>query len=81
MIFMKQLFNSYILTRMQSLHQQHDFCELTKQRHVTQQVLTLGQNRTEILCEAFLFQHFFSVLDDLNIHSLASIEFFNPTRM
>ncbi len=40
----------------------------------------LGQNRTEILCKAFLFQHFLSVLDDLNIHSLASIKFFNLTR-
>ncbi len=37
----------------------------------------LGQNRTEIPCKAFLFQHFLSVLDDLNIHSLVSIEFFN----
>jgi len=47
---------------------------------VTWQVSVLGQNRTEILCEAFLFQHFLSVLDDLNIHSLVSIKFSDLTK-
>jgi hypothetical protein len=37
-------------------------CELTKQRHMTQQVSVLGQNRTENPCEAFLFQQFFNVV-------------------
>ncbi len=38
------------------------------------------QNRTEILCEVFLFQHSLLVLDNLNIHLLVSIEFSDPTR-